>query len=137
MVATVATMTIVKNAVAVPHVHRDYTAAAQTVSADTLIFTLPVSGMKRLMVQLTAAVAALTALTIGVIPNAGGSASTIASIASDFTNPAGLMIGASGDLTILAASTGWFILDVEGLDSVIITADSGGTATLSLAAGGE
>lgn len=136
MTVIVGTITATKAASPVPLVRRDYSAAAQTVPAGGLSLTFSVSGLKRIMIQLTAATAALTGLTIGVIPNTGGNASTIASVAADFTNPKGIMVGASGDLTTLNAAVGWFILDVQGLDSIIITATSGGTATLALAGGG-
>jgi hypothetical protein len=51
------------------------------------------------------------------------------SSAGNFTSPAGLLIGTSGDLTILGAgATGWFIMRTTALWSVRITATSAGNA---------
>jgi hypothetical protein len=47
------------------------------------------------------------------------------------------MVGASGDLTTLAAaSTGWFILDTRGLARVKVLASGNGAATVTIYAGG-
>lgn len=49
--------------------------------------------------------------------------------AGDYTNPRGPLIGTSGDLTIIAAAaSGWLIMDVDGLASVAIKAQSGNAA---------
>lgn len=50
---------------------------------------------------------------------------TIYNVAADFTTPSGLLVGASGNLTALAASTtGWFILDCSGLSYIRIQASA-------------
>lgn len=44
---------------------------------------------------------------------------------AEFTAPAGLLVGASGDLTALASgATGWFILDTLGLYAVKVEASA-------------
>lgn len=44
---------------------------------------------------------------------------TAFSVAGDYTSPSGILVGASGDLTVLAAAaTGWYILDCGGLMQV-------------------
>lgn len=50
----------------------------------------------------------------------------IANQATDFTSPTGLMVKASGSLvTLAAASTGWFILNISGVCSVKVEASAG------------
>lgn len=52
------------------------------------------------------------------------------SAAAAFTSPAGLIVGASGDLTTLAnGTTGWFVMEVRGLKSLRLQASANGTAT--------
>lgn len=107
-----------------------------TLVNTSLTHTIDVNGLSRLNVQLTVAVAALTGFSIAMIPNNNGSASVLYSAAADFTLPKGLLLGASGDLTTQAVGGGWFIMDVAGFDSVVLTETSGGTATVSIAYGG-
>ena len=95
-----------------------------------------VSGLDRIFVQITVATAALTGFAIKAKSNTDAAASTLYSTAGDFTTPVGLLVGASGDLTIQGVGVGWFIMDVSGLESIILTATSGGTATLAVEAGG-
>lgn len=50
--------------------------------------------------------------------------------AVDFTSPAGIMIGASGDLTALAnGAQGWFLLYPKGFYSIRVRAASSGADT--------
>lgn len=49
----------------------------------------------------------------------GGSFVILYSAAADYTSPGGAIVDVSGDLTILAAgNSGWFIMDVEGIDQI-------------------
>lgn len=60
--------------------------------------------------------------------------------ATDFTSPAGIMIGASGDLTSLAdAATGWFLLYPKGFYAIKIeiARASGDDTTLTTNSGGS
>lgn len=64
-----------------------------------------------------------------------GTYNELYSSSADFNTPTGLLIGTSGDLTVLN-STGWFIMDTRGLDLVKIKGSSSGTTTLGVLAGG-
>ena len=109
---------------------------AATLVNTTLDVPINVSGLDRIFVQITVATAALTGFAIKAKSNTDAAASTLYSTAGDFTTPVGLLVGASGDLTIQGVGVGWFIMDVSGLESIILTATSGGTATLAVEAGG-
>lgn len=110
--------------------------AATTVpGSSTLMLSIDCIGLERIFVQLQSATAALTNLTIKARANPDASAVTIASAAADFTSPSGLIVGASGDLTVLNGS-GWFLMDVRAIERVDLYATSGGTATLAAQVGG-
>lgn len=107
-------------------------------SGNTTLLDLDVSGLERLAVQLAVTGQALDAFLVQATPP-DGTLATYFSAAADFTSPAGLIIDASGDLTVLAAAaTGWFVMDVRGLSKVKILASSGNIAgsTVSAYAGG-
>ena len=115
----------------------EFDLSATLVPASTTEFiTVPVEGVDRVMVHLVVAVAALTGFAIKAKVNAKADADILYNAAGDFTSPSGALVDASGDLTTLAIGTGWFILDTKGLDSIIIAATSGGTATLAIEGGG-
>ncbi len=107
-------------------------AAATVPNSSTLMGTIHTQGSRRLMVEITVAVAALTGFNIQARSTPAAPYVTLYSATSDFTQPKGILVGASGDLTTQGVGTGWFIMDVEGLESVQIYATSGGTATLAL-----
>lgn len=107
-------------------------ATAVVPAVSTLIGTLHTNGAKRLFVELVNTVAPLTGFAIKARPTAGAAYVTLYDTAGDFLVPRGVLVGASGDLTTLAAAaTGWFIMDTEGMESVQIYATSGGTASLA------
>ncbi len=61
-----------------------------------------------------------------------GSYQTLFDAAADFLSPSGVLIGASGDLTtIAAAASGWFLMDVGAIESIRLqaacAADNGAT----------
>lgn len=113
------------------------TVAAQTVpGSSTKLHTIYTQGVDRIMVHLTVATAALTGFVIKAKAHGETNASSLYSVAGDFTAPAGLLVGTSGDLTTLGVGTGWFIMEVTGLDTVELWATSGGTATLAFEIGG-
>jgi len=65
---------------------------------------------------------------------------TILSVAADYTTPAGIVVDASGDLTILAAgTTGWLILDALSFIAIRLQASANvaGATTASVLAGGS
>ena len=115
------------------------TALSVAASGTTTLLELDVKDIERIYVQIAPTVQALDAFSVQILPHSSGAYSTIASAAADFTSPTGLIVGASGDLTTLAAAaTGWFIMDTRGLARVKITASANvaGAATVSIYAGG-
>ena len=64
---------------------------------------------------------------------------TLLSAAADYTTPAGIVVDASGDLTILGAgATGWLIIDTLGFTKIKLQASAnvaGATSALVLACG--
>lgn len=54
-----------------------------------------------------------------------GSFWKLKSVAGDYTSPTGVLKGASGDLTIQAVGSGFFLLDVAGFESVKLMGTSG------------
>ena len=116
------------------------TALSVAATGNTTLLDLDVKDIERVFVQIAPTVQALDAFVVQIQPHSDGAFSTIASAAGDFTTPTGLMVGASGDLTTLAAAaTGWFILDTRGLARVKIlaSANAAGAATVSVYAGGH
>ena len=95
----------------------------------TLIGTaIDVIGYDRIMVDVLPGAAAFTAFSI-LISADGTTYSTAYNTSGDFTTPSGILVGTSGDLTILGAAThGWFILDVTGVNSIQIKAQAGATS---------
>lgn len=93
--------------------------------ALTEVLKLNVFGLKQIFVQIKVATNALDMFSIKGQALPGADAITIFSAAADFTSPAGLMIDASGDLTTQAVGSGWFAMNVRGLDTVTISAASG------------
>lgn len=86
---------------------------------------------KVLRVKVTNPGTTLTTFTIGVKTDASDTAETIKSTTADFTVPSGRLLTCSGDLTGLTSSTPMsFDLAVNGLHSVVLTADSGKTVSL-------
>lgn len=77
----------------------------------------------------------LTAFTLSVHFHSPNRKHTMASSATDYNIPQGLLIGASGDLTTLA-SEGWFIMDTRAVAYVIIEASSLGTSNIEVLIGG-
>jgi len=77
----------------------------------------------RMLFEVTTGGQAFDAFEIQVKAHPNGSWITIYNAAADFTSPAGLIIGASGDLTTLAASTtGWFLMETRGLYGIRVQA---------------
>lgn len=109
------------------------------VSGNTTLIQLPVNGLERICVQFTVATNNLDAFLIQARASQDATAATLYSAAADFTSPTGLLVGASGDLTtVAAAGSGWFIMDVRGLwDVTILASATGGAAVVDIYAGGQ
>ena len=109
---------------------------SQTATAVTSDCTINVQGVKRLFVHLTVATADLNSFAISAKATADATAATLFSTSGHYTSPAGRLKGASADLTTLSQGTGWFDIDTEGLDVIILNPGSAGAATLAVEAGG-
>jgi hypothetical protein len=106
---------------------------------NTVVLELSTLGLERIAAEFTNAGFALDAFIIQAKFHPGGDYRTIYSTAGAFTSPAGLLVAASGDLTVLAdAATGWFILDVTGIYAIRVQASAnGGQTALSAKAMGS
>ena len=109
-------------------------------AGNTTIFERDVRGVDRLFLEAAVTGQALDAFIIQAKSHPDGSYQTLYSTAGDYTGPTGILVGTSGDLTIIAAgASGWFIMDVSSLAFVRVQASSGNVAgsTVSVYAGGE
>jgi hypothetical protein len=116
-------------------------AVAVAQAGNTDLITIDVSRIARLWVEIAVSGQDLDAFLVKGRTHASGSYQTlVGSVAANYTSPAGIIVGASGDLTTLAAATsGWIALDVRGLNSIKLQASSGNVAgsTVSAYAGGK
>lgn len=110
-------------------------------SGNTDIVEFDVTQISRLALELINGGAnALDAFIIQGKVNPAGNYVTLLSAASDYTSPAGIVVDASGDLTVLAGgATGWLILDVLAFAKIRVQASANvsGATTLSVNAGGS
>ena len=86
--------------------------------------TVQTRNYKRLFCLVTASVQAFDQFQIDAKPHAANTVyATIAGPATSghFTSPKRPLLGASGDLSALSGATGWFYMDVEGIDTVKIS----------------
>ena len=84
--------------------------------------TVQTRNYKRLFCLVTASVVAFDQFVVYAKPHAANTVyATIASTSGGFTSPIRPMLGASGNLTALDGATGWFYMDVEGIDTVKIS----------------
>ena len=118
------------------------TDAAVTIGtgANTDIFDLDVSQIARLALEIrNAGAQAFDAFAVLGKVSPDGAFVTLLSVAADYTSPAGIVVDASGDLTILGAgATGWLILDVLGFNKIKLQASANvaGATSASVFAGG-
>ena len=115
------------------------TALSVPSSGNTVLLDLDVRKINRIFVIVTPTTNAFDAFIVQINNHPSGTLQTIASTAANYTAPAGIMVGASSDLTTLAAgATGWFILDTTGLYRVVVSASAAaaGAATVTAYAGG-
>ena len=86
--------------------------------------TVQTRNYKRLFCLVTASVQAFDQFQIDAKPHSANTVyATIAgpTTAGDFTSPTSPLLGASGNLAALSGATGWFYMDVEGIDTVKIS----------------
>lgn len=97
----------------------------------TTILEKNVSSIDRIGIEVeeTAGSYALDQFVINARFNDGGNYQTVFSTSGDYTSPAGILVGTSGDLTAIpASSAGWLILDCRGIESIQIRAASSNAA---------
>ena len=92
---------------------------------ETLVEAVSVQtrNYKKLFCLVTASVQVFDQFQIDAKPHAANSVyATIAgpTTSGDFTSPTSPLLGASGNLAALSGATGWFYMDVEGIDVVDI-----------------
>lgn len=98
---------------------------AVTTAALAEILKLIVESQERILVQVKnkSGANAFNAFQISVKANESADWAVLYSTGAAFTAPSGILVGASGDLTILPANTyGWFILDTRGIYAVRVEA---------------
>jgi len=102
------------------------------------IFVMDVKRMDRIFIQIDLTGEALTGFEVQGLAHPSGAHQTLYSATGDFTSPAGMVVDASGDLTVLAVGTGWLILDVRSLYEVKLLAKTlGGAGVSQVYAGGN
>ena len=99
------------------------TATAELANQDlTSVVVVQARNYKRLFCRVTASAQAFDQFVVYAKPHPASTAyATIASTSGNFTSPTSPMLGASGNLTALSGATGWFYMDVEGIDEVKIS----------------
>lgn len=112
-------------------------ALAVPASGNTTLLEIPVKGLERIFVQFDVTSNAFDAFIISARASRDASYAVLYNAAGDFLVPQGLLLGASGDLTTQAVGSGWFIMDVRGLNEVKVEASGNGASTVSIYAGGQ
>lgn len=115
------------------------TLAATTVAVaglTTLGAAIDVSNYDQIMVVVDntdAAAIVFDAFEIQASVDGGSNFETLYSAAGDYTSPAGLLVDASGDLTVLAAAArGWFVLNCGAIDQLRIQASANTTQSVGV-----
>lgn len=110
------------------------------VASNTTILEIDVSQIARLAVEIrNTGGFALDAFRVDGKVSSDGAYVNLASLAAAYTSPSGLIVAASGDLTVLASgATGWLVIDVLGFNKIRFQASSNGTiTTVGILAGGS
>ena len=103
--------------------HSETATSATLDQVLTSVMNVQTRNYKRLFCLVTASVVAFDQFQIDAKPHAPNSVyATIAgpTTSGDFTRPTSPLLGASGNLAALSGATGWFYMDVEGIDVVDI-----------------
>lgn len=106
----------------------------------TLLAEIVVTGVSRVFIQTQVSANALNKYVVSARTVKNAPYSILYASSKDFLNPKGLMVGSSGDLTSLeASSVGDFQMDVKGLYEIKIEVASGNAAgsTVSLFGSGS
>ena len=113
------------------NVNHPYAVATNAALGETLttVATLPTTLVDRITVEIAVTSNALDQFVIQGLVHNSGSYQTLYSTSLDYTSPAELLIGTSGDLTIIAAAaSGHFVMDVKGYAAIRLRAASGNAA---------
>lgn len=105
-------------------------AVAVAGTGSTTIMELITLGLTRIFVHIGVSVHNLDAFAILGQGHPDASFDTLYSTSGQFTTPTGILVGCSGDLTAQAVGSGWFILDVTGLNAVKVTCSGTSDGTL-------
>lgn len=108
-------------------------------AGETKLLTLLTLELDRIFIHIDVVGQALDGFLVKGKAHPSAPEDTLYSLPTDYTSPRGLVAGASGDLTTLAAAaSGWLLLDVKGFYEISIYASSANPAgsSVSLFAGG-
>jgi hypothetical protein len=95
-----------------------------TVNGLTNLIDIDVRDMRRIMIQVKPGANPLTGFEVHAQSATDADFVPFLAVASDYTSPQGILIGASGDLTTLAANTaGWLLMDVSGIATLRLKAN--------------
>jgi hypothetical protein len=101
---------------------------------DTIetVATIELANEEHLFLTFVVGAANLSSFEVAYRAHASGGWAVIATAAGDYTSPAGMVVDASGDLTVAAsgATVHWLRLNVGGIDAVRIRA-AGTSSTLT------
>ena len=106
-------------------------------NSSTQLCVIPCNYIQILACEIAVATQNITGFIIQGRMHSAGSYQTLYSTTSDFTNVQGILKGTSGDLTtITAGASGWFILDVAGMESITLYATcAASSGTVNVRAG--
>ena len=103
-------------------------------SGNTTILDIPTDAVEQVGISVVVAGFALDTFLVQGQFHPDSAFVTLFSAAGDFTSPAGLVIDASGDLTIQAVGTGWLVLNTRPLYAVRVQCSSGNAAGSTVSA---
>lgn len=101
------------------------------------IFSIDVEGLAFVAIKIAVTGAALTAFQIKAAFCGEDALTVLRSITTDFTTPKGVLVDASGDLTLQGVGTGWFILKCSGISVLVLSANTATAASIALSGGGS
>ena len=116
------------------HPRSDFSLSATNVAltvaqtGNTQLLDVNTANVERLAVEAVVTGQALDAFVITGKIHPDSTAVTLKSAAGDYTSPTGVLLLASGDLTVQPVGTGWFLMDVRPFSSVQVLASSGNVA---------
>ena len=107
----------------------------KSISSNIEVFTQNVLNAEFVTLEVDVTDSPLTSFTIKMKGHSASTLFDMYSTSDDYTNPKGLLRGASCDMTTLN-NTGWVMLDTRGLTEIGLNASSSGTSTITVRVGG-